>query len=128
MSGTIGNITSSVLAETALAAQAASSTSSTGSSSVDTAAKISCLAKAIGDSVSIISGILNPVVASGTEDATYNFLLAAKSEGIMKAAPTFLNDVITAQGSGEVSGSVNAVTMDTETLVSILQKSMSSEA
>jgi hypothetical protein len=95
---------------------------------VDTAAKISCLAKAIGDSVSIISGILNPVVASGTEDTTYNFLLAAKSEGIMKAAPTFLKDVITAQGSGEVSGSVNAVTMDTETLVSILQKSMLSVA
>jgi len=43
----------------------------------------------------------------------------------MKGAPTFLKDVITAEGSGESAAGVNAVTMDTETLISILEKSAS---
>lgn len=128
MSSTIGSITSSVLAETVLAAKQASSTTSTDgttSSSEDVSAKISCLAKAIEDSVSIISGILNPDGASASEGTAYDVLLAAQSEGIMKAAPTFLADVIAAEGSGEDAGAINAVTMDTETLVSILQNSAS---
>jgi len=121
MSGTISSITSSALAGTALAAKTASSANTT--DSTDTSAKIACLTKAIEDSVSIISSIVSPDSASGTDSPTYDFLLAAKSEGIMKGAPTFLKDVIAAEGSGESAADVNAVTMDTETLVSILEKS-----
>ena len=123
MSGTISSITSSALAATALAAKTASSTGTT--DGTGTSAKIACLTKAIEDSVSIISGIVNPDSVSGSGSATYDVLLAAKSEGIMKGAPTFLRDVIAAGGSGEGAANVNAVTMDTETLVSVLENSAS---
>ena len=126
MSSAIGSITGSALADTLFAANQASSTTSadgTTSSSADASAKISILAKAIEDTVSIISGIVNPESVLGTQDTTYNFLLAAKSAGIMQAAPTFLKDVIAAENSGADTSGLNAVTMDTETLVSILKNS-----
>jgi hypothetical protein len=129
MSTTISGITSSSLLTSLVSStEATTLTDSTDTASTSSSAAttdISTLLSAVQDSVSIMSRILGADNAeSDSGDATYNVLLSAQSDRIMKTCPAFTQAVLSAsESSGDDLGSINTITMDTSTLVSILQNS-----